>query len=90
MVACIGYLSPEALDDGPIAVVENNDLVKIDIPSRTLNIIGVNGVEHTPEGMADIIKARFEKWKAPTFNHKGALLQYTRTARAALKGGSCS
>lgn len=35
---CIGHVSPEAADGGPIAVVENGDIIEIDIPNRKLNI----------------------------------------------------
>jgi dihydroxy-acid dehydratase len=36
--ACIGHVSPEAAERGPIAAVRNGDLVTIDIPARTLNV----------------------------------------------------
>ncbi|HED31266.1 MAG TPA: dihydroxy-acid dehydratase, partial [Prosthecochloris aestuarii] len=36
--ACIGHVSPEAADKGPIAAVENGDMVTIDIPARTISV----------------------------------------------------
>ncbi|GGD47515.1 dihydroxy-acid dehydratase [Paenibacillus nasutitermitis] len=87
---CVGYVAPEALDGGPIAVVANNDIVLIDIPNRLMEIIGTDGQERSQEEIAEIIRKRFENWIPPTFNHKGALKQYTRMARPALEGGSCS
>ncbi len=36
--ACIGHVSPEAADGGPIALVRNGDIIDIDIPARTLNV----------------------------------------------------
>ncbi|MDR2157351.1 MAG: dihydroxy-acid dehydratase [Clostridiales Family XIII bacterium] len=36
--ASIGHISPEAMNKGPIALVENGDLIDIDIPGRTLNV----------------------------------------------------
>ena len=36
--ACIGHVSPEAADAGPIAVVENGDIIHIDIANKQLNI----------------------------------------------------
>jgi dihydroxy-acid dehydratase len=36
--ACIGHVSPEAAEKGPIAAVKNGDLIKIDIPNRRLDI----------------------------------------------------
>lgn len=35
---CIGHVCPEAMDGGPIAIVRENDLIKIDIPNRTLSL----------------------------------------------------
>jgi dihydroxy-acid dehydratase len=35
---CIGHVSPEAFEGGPIAVVENGDVIEIDIPNRVLNV----------------------------------------------------
>ena len=39
----IGHCSPEAQTGGPIALVEEGDLIEIDIPARKLNIIGIKG-----------------------------------------------
>jgi dihydroxy-acid dehydratase len=36
--ACIGHISPEAAERGPIAALRNGDVIKIDIPNRTLNV----------------------------------------------------
>src|SRR3990170_2614238 len=36
--ACIGHVSPEAAEKGPIAALQNGDLITIDIPKRTLNV----------------------------------------------------
>ena len=36
----IGHVSPEAADGGPIALVEEGDLIRIDICGRSLSIIG--------------------------------------------------
>lgn len=44
----IGHCSPEAADGGPIALVEDGDLIELDIESRRLNIIGVKGIMKTP------------------------------------------
>lgn len=35
---CIGYVTPEAADSGPIAIVEEGDIINIDIPNRKLDI----------------------------------------------------
>jgi dihydroxy-acid dehydratase len=36
--ACIGHVSPEAAAGGPIAALQNGDLIEIDLPGRTLNV----------------------------------------------------
>lgn len=34
----IGHISPEAAEGGPIALVENGDIITIDLPNRTINL----------------------------------------------------
>jgi dihydroxy-acid dehydratase len=36
--ACIGHVSPEAAERGPIAALQNGDIIKIDIPNKILNV----------------------------------------------------
>ena len=36
--ACIGHVSPEAMEGGPISLIKNGDMVAIDIPQRSLNV----------------------------------------------------
>ncbi len=36
--ACIGHVSPEAAEGGPIAAVRSGDIIEIDIPARTINL----------------------------------------------------
>ena len=36
--ACIGHISPEAAERGPLAALQNGDIISIDIPNRTLNV----------------------------------------------------
>ena len=36
--ACVGHVSPEAADGGPIALVEDGDQIEIDIPARLLHL----------------------------------------------------
>ena len=45
----IGHCSPEAVEGGPIALVEEGDLIEIDVPARKLNIIGVKGQRRSME-----------------------------------------
>ncbi|MBC8183479.1 dihydroxy-acid dehydratase [candidate division KSB1 bacterium] len=36
--ACIGHVSPEAAEGGPIAAIHNGDIVSVDIPGKELNV----------------------------------------------------
>ena len=36
--AAIGHVSPEAMEGGPIALVEEGDIIQIDIPGKKLNV----------------------------------------------------
>ncbi len=36
--ACIGHVSPEAAQGGPIGLIQNGDTIEIDIPGRSINI----------------------------------------------------
>jgi dihydroxy-acid dehydratase len=36
--ACIGHVSPEAAEGGPIALVQDGDLIRIDLDKRTLDV----------------------------------------------------
>lgn len=84
----IGHVSPEACEGGPIALVEDGDLIKIDIYERSLNIIGVNGVEKSLVEIEEILKERKTRWVKPEPKYtKGALGIYTKLAVSPMKGG---
>jgi dihydroxy-acid dehydratase len=79
---CIGHVTPEAAEGGPLAIVENGDIIEFDIPKRKLNI--------------DITKSemskRLRKWKPPAAKlDKGFLKVYRRmvgdAAGGAILGG---
>ncbi len=36
--ACVGHVSPEAMDGGPIALIQEGDLIHIDIPGRKIEV----------------------------------------------------
>ena len=84
----IGHVSPEAADGGPIALVEEGDLIRIDVPERKLEIIGAAGVEKTPEEMAAILAARKAAWqpKAPKYP-SGVLKIFSEHAVSPMEGG---
>jgi dihydroxy-acid dehydratase len=84
----IGHVSPEAAEGGPIAFVEDGDLIKIDIPARTLDIVGIHGVEKDKAEVENILKMRQEKWSKPAPRYtKGVLGIYTKCAVSPMKGG---
>lgn len=84
----IGHVSPEASEGGPIALVEEGDLIKVDIPARSLNIIGINGEEKSEKEIEEILESRREKWIKPAPRYtKGVLGVYTRLAASPMKGG---
>lgn len=83
----IGHCSPEAVDGGPIALVEEGDLIEIDIAGRKLNIVGIAGI---PKSMAEIdavLKQRRENWKprGPKYK-KGVLRMFSEHAASPMKG----
>lgn len=84
----IGHVSPEAASGGPIALVEENDLIHIDVPARVLEIIGVNGKELPPEEITAILEERKKAWKpkAPRYQN-GILKLYSQHAVSPMKGG---
>lgn len=84
----IGHVSPEAAQGGPIALVEEGDLILIDVKTRKLEIVGVAGEEKTPEEMDAILKERKKAWKKrPSRYDSGVLSVYTRLAASPMKGG---
>ena len=84
----IGHVSPEAAEGGPIALVEEGDIIKIDIPNRILAITGVKGEPKTEEDMEKILKERREKWqpKPPKYS-SGVLKLFSEHAVSPMKGG---
>lgn len=73
--AAIGHVSPEAMDGGPIAIVEDGDRIAIDIPQKRITL-KVSEKE---------IEARLSTWRPPKFKiTKGYMARY---ARAVSSGG---
>lgn len=84
----IGHVSPEAAVGGPIALVEENDLIRIDIPERILAIVGANGELKTPEEMEEILAKRRAVWQPkPTRYQTGVMKIYSQHATDPMKGG---
>ena len=84
---CIGHVSPEASRGGPIALIENGDLISIDIPSRKLSVIDCEGKQMSPEQVKAHLSDRKKNWKRPDLQHtNGVLKRYARRAASAMKG----
>ena len=84
----IGHVSPEAAEGGPIALVEEGDLIHISIPDRKLEIVGVKGQPRTPEEMEEILAERKKNWKPrPSKYQSGVLKLFSEHAVSPMKGG---
>ena len=83
----IGHCSPEAVDGGPIALVEEGDLIEIDVMERKLNIIGIAGERKTAEEIDEILKERRKNWRPrePKYR-KGVLRLFSQHAASPMKG----
>lgn len=74
---CIGHVCPEAIEKGPIAIVQNGDKIKIDIPRRKLDLL----VDE------DELISRFKAWKKPDKKiGKGFLAYYAENVSSARYG----
>jgi len=74
---CIGHVAPEAVDAGPIAFVRDGDLIRVDIPSRTLDLLVDD----------DELEARREGWAPlPPRYTRGVLAKYAKLVKSASLG----
>ncbi len=73
---CIGHVAPEAADGGPIAIVEEGDMIKVDIPARKLDIV----IKESE------LKMRLRRWKPRERNVKGYLRRYAELCLSSDKG----
>jgi len=75
---CIGHVSPEAAVGGPIALVENGDMISIDIPNRRLDLL----VDES------VLERRRASWRPPEPKVRGGVLdRYRKSVTSASKGG---
>lgn len=79
--ACIGHISPEAAAGGPLAYLEDGDVISIDIPAGTLSVAWDDAT----------LSARKKAWQAPAprCDH-GWLRRYQRMATSAHTGAILS
>jgi dihydroxy-acid dehydratase len=73
----IGHVTPEAQDGGPIALVEDGDVIAIDAKKRTMDL----------EVSAEELGRRRARWHAPALKaRRGTLYKYIRSVRSASEG----
>ena len=83
----IGHCSPEAQAGGPIALVEEGDLIQLDVKERILAIVGVMGQRKTPEEMDEILAERRKRWQPkPVKYNRGVLRLFSDLAASPMKG----
>ena len=58
----IGHCSPEAQAGGPIALVEEGDLIYLNVPERRLEIVGIAGRRLPPEEIDRVLAERKKHW----------------------------
>ncbi len=84
---CIGHVSPEAARGGPIALVEDGDIILIDIPNRILSIVGCAGKKKDARAIQVIMAKRQKDRPRPLLGHpRGILQRYSSQAASAMRG----
>lgn len=78
----IGHVSPEAKSDGPIKYLRDQDLVKIDIENRRIDVVDQAG-----QCISDS-ELRSRCVIEPVFKHRGLIKLYTHLATDAINGGT--
>ncbi|MCX8065260.1 MAG: dihydroxy-acid dehydratase [Candidatus Hydrogenedentes bacterium] len=79
--ACVGHVSPEAAEGGPIALVQDGDIIEIDIPGRKITL-------HVSE--EELSRRRANMPPPPNRNLTGWLKRYQRFVTSAYKGAVLS
>ncbi|MCP4352719.1 MAG: dihydroxy-acid dehydratase [Desulfobacterales bacterium] len=75
--AAIGHISPEAMQGGPVAIVQEGDIISIDIPNKTITL-KVSEQE---------ITERLSKWSPPEPNiTSGYMARYAKVVSSASEG----
>jgi dihydroxy-acid dehydratase len=77
---CIGHIAPEAADGGPIALVRDGDLIRVDIQARSLELL-VDAQE---------LEARRNAWTPlPPRYTRGVLAKYLKLVHSSSEGAYC-
>ncbi|GFZ32974.1 dihydroxy-acid dehydratase [Clostridium zeae] len=84
----IGHVSPEAAVGGPIALVEEDDLIEISIPKRLLQIVGIKGVRCSEAEVEKILEERRKNWIPRKSKYESGILKvFSDNAVSPMKGG---
>ena len=84
--AAIGHVSPEAAAGGPIAFVEEGDLISYSVKDRTIDLTGLHGVPCTAEEAAAALAERAKSGVRPREKRRGFYKLYTDHALSAMEG----
>ena len=85
----IGHISPEAAQGGPIALVEEGDLIHIDVVARRLEIVGAAGERKSPAEMDAILTERRKAWQPRPSRYTGGVLKlFSQHAQSPMRGGN--
>ncbi|MBR1586281.1 MAG: dihydroxy-acid dehydratase [Clostridia bacterium] len=83
----IGHCSPEAQAGGPIALVEEGDLIQLDVKERILAIVGIHGERKTPEEIDQVLLERKARWQPkPRKYESGVLRLFSEHAASPMEG----
>ena len=77
---CVGHVSPEAVDGGPIGLVQTGDRIRIDIPSRSLDLLVDD---------AELERRRADFAPLPPRYTRGVLAKYAKLVGSASRGAVC-
>jgi len=77
---CVGHVSPEASDGGPIGLIREGDRIRIDLTDRTLDLLVDD---------AELERRRAEWEPLPPMFTRGVLAKYARLVGSASKGAVC-
>ena len=77
---CVGHVAPEAVDGGPIGLVHTGDRIRIDIPSRTLDLFVDDG---------ELARRRADFEPLPPRYTRGVLAKYVKLVGSASRGAVC-
>ena len=83
----IGHCSPEAQAGGPIALVEEGDLIRLSVPDRQLDIVGIAGKPMPAEEIRKVLEQRKKNWcPKPVRYASGVLRLFSELAASPMKG----